>query len=170
MIRTITIIERRGTYDLPVFLLTENEVLTLKFAGLDPRLGRYVVTLQHGDERKTVYLTANLTVDITPEWLSKNGTKPLEAFLELRDNAGTKILIPSAKSATVRNGYYIEPLKIEKVDKSFSMVGWLQKIEKDLSDLKSGFEQELGKVTARVATVEEKLSEYEEHGVPLKFD
>ena len=159
MIRTINIIERRGTYDLPVFLLTENEVLTLKFAGLDPRLGRYVVTVQHGDERKTVYLTANLTVDITPEWLKGNGTKPLEVFLELRDNAGTKILIPSAKSATDRNGYYIEPLKIEKVDKSFSMVGWLQKIE-----------QKLNNVTDRVATVEETLADYEEHGVPLKFD
>lgn len=170
MIRTINIIDRRGTYDLPVFLLTENEVLTLKFAGLDPRLGRYVVTVQHGDERKTVYLTANLTVDITPEWLSKNGTKPLEVFLELRDNAGAKILIPSAKSATDRNGYYIEPLKIEEVDKSFSMVGWLQKLEKDLLDLKSVFEKELGKVTDRVLNVEEKLSEYEEHGVPLKFE
>lgn len=170
MIRTINILERRGKYDLPVFLLTENEVLTLKFSGIDPRLGRYIVTLQHGDESRTVQLSANLTVDIMPEWLNRNGTAPLEVFLELRDNAGTKILISSVSSATDRNGYYIEPLKIEKVDKAFNMLGWLQKIERDIECLKSTFQKEIANVTDRVEVVEATLSKYEECGIPLKFE
>lgn len=157
-------------YDLPVFLLTENEVLTLKFSGIDPRMGRYIVTLRHGEENRTVQLSANLTVDIMPEWLNRNGTNPLEVFLELRDNAGTKILISSVQSATDRNGYYIEPLKIEKVDKAFNMIGWLQKVERDIADLKLLLKKEITNVTDRVEVMEDTLSKYEECGVPLKFE
>ena len=170
MIRTISITGRRGRYDLPTFLLTENEVLTLKFTGVDTRLGRYVATVRHGAETKTVYLSNAMTVDLTPEWLAKNAEKPLEVFLELRDSAGTRVLISSAKSATDQHGFYIEPLKLERVDDGWSMVAWLQRMENELVKLEKRFDGELKKALGRIEKAEKKLSQYEDQGVPLLFE
>ena len=159
MIRKINFIGRRGTYDLPSFLLTENETLTLKLEGLDARLGRYVMTIRHGTNVKTVYLRNALTVDISPEWLSENAEKPIECFLELRDNSGTQVLISSANSFTDQSGYYIEPLKLERIEKTWSLVAWLQKTDADLAQVKDAIQE-----------INIKLAEYEENGIPLKFE
>lgn len=170
MIRIINIVGRRGLYDLPSFLLTENEVLTLKFVGLDIRLGRYVVTIRHGTETRMVYLSGAMTVDLTPEWLAINGIKPIEVSLELRDNAGTKVLIPAAKTSNDQQGYYIEPLKLEKTDKAWSMIAWLQRVDKELLDIRKNVASEMDELKAKIKTMADKLSEYESNGVPLKFE
>ena len=170
MIRTIDIIGRRGRYDLPTFLLTDNEVLTLKITGVDPHLGRYVATIRHGNETKTVYLNTGMTFDLPAAWLAINGEKPLEIFLELRDNTGTQVLIHSAKSITDQVGFYIEPLKIERVDKNWSLVAWLQRVENNLTNIKRDFNAESQKIKDRMSKVEERLSEYDEKDIPLSVE
>lgn len=170
MVRIINFIGRRGTYDLPTFLLTENEVLTLKFMGLDVTLGRYVVTVRHGTQSKTYYLSTAMTVDIMPEWLAVNGEKPLEVFIELRDNTGTKTLIQSAKSTYDQMGFYIEPLKLEKVGKNFSMVAWLQRLESLINESNAKIDKQFAVAEKELTDIKTKLAEYENNGVPLAFE
>lgn len=170
MVRTINFIGRQGRYDLPTFLLTDNDVLTLKLTGLDPRLGRYVMTIRHGTDTKTVSLSSAMTLDLPTEWLALNGTKPIEVFLELRDNAGTRVLIPSAKSPTDQAGFYIEPLKLERVDESWSMVAWLQRIESEITAIKLNQSRTATATSKRIKDVEDKLAEYEDKGIPLTFE
>ena len=160
MIRTINFVGRRGLYDLPTFLVTANEPLTIKFAGLDIRLGKYVATIRHGKETLSVYLSNVMSVDIPT---------PIEMFLELRDNNGTRVLIGSAKSHADLNGYYIEPLKLEKVDGSWSMIAWLQRIENKIQELKTETDTKLKNMDDRLMRTEETLSHYENNGVPLQF-
>ena len=71
MLRTITMHNRTGIFDIPSFLLTENEALTLKFVGLSHRIGKYVVTIVHGKNKKTIYLPLSFVVDISAEFLKK---------------------------------------------------------------------------------------------------
>ena len=170
MIRTINFVGRRGLYDLPTFLVTANEPLTIKFAGLDIRLGKYVATIRHGKEILTVYLSNAMSVDIPMRWLLEtNVENPIEVFLELRDNNGTRILISSAKSHADLNGYYIEPLKLEKVDGSWSMIAWLQRIENKIQELKTETDTKLKNMDDRLMRTEETISHYENNGVPLQF-
>ena len=159
MIRTITISGRTGVYKTPSFLLTETEPLTIRFYGLCMRSGRFVATVVHGEQRKTVFLDKNAGFDLFPEWLQKGGENPLEIFLELRDFSGLKILIPSAKDKNDTSGFFIEPLKIEKTEDGYNMVAWLKEIETKFKNLDT-----------RVRTMENSLSEFEDDGVPLIFE
>lgn len=170
MVRTINFVGRRGTYDLPTFLLTENEVLTLKFKGLDVTLGRYVVTVRHGNQCKTYYLSTAMTVDVLPEWLAVNGDQPLEVFIELRDNTGTAVKIESAKTTHDQMGFYVEPLKLEKVGESFSMVAWLQRLERLIAESNETMNKQFAQAEKDLSEIKTKLAEYEDNGVPLAFE
>lgn len=157
MKRTINFIGRRGTFDLPSFLITENEPLTLKLNGLDSKLGKYVLTFKHGDEKGTVYLSNTMSVDVPIEYLKVNN-EPIELFLELRDIAGTKVLIHTAKTPTDCTGFYIEPLKLERVEEGWSLVAWLQEAETEM--------QKLGD---ELKCMKQKLLQFESNGIPLTF-
>lgn len=156
MIRTIKITGRTGRFDVPSFLLTDNEWLTLVFAFDERRTGRYVVSLRHGNQKKTVYLGDEKTVELSPDWLKAGGTAPLEIDLELRTKDATLVRIHSAKSAEDKDGFFIEPLLITETDGAFATYGLLSKIEAEVQDLKT-----------RMKTAEGKLSDFEDEGVPL---
>ena len=152
MLRTITIHQRTGIIDEPSFFLTENEPLTLKFVGLSHRIGKYVVTIVHGKNKKTIYLPLSFVVDISAEFLKKGGNAPIEIYLELRNNAGTHKLIRSAIDENDKEGFFIEPLILENAKTGLnvsSLVGQIAELEK------------------RLAIAEEKLAEFDNSGVPL---
>lgn len=153
MIRTIDITGRTGRYDVPSFLWTENEGLTLKIVAQEIRRGKFVCTVKHGDSEKTVYLGEEMTVDLTPEWLKAGGTEPLEVLLEFRTLDLARIIIPSGEE---KGGYVIEPLTIEHVDDSYTATGWLSKIEAALEE-----------ANVRIGAVEARLKAFEDEGVPL---
>ena len=155
MIRTINITGRTGRIDVPSFLWAENESLTLKFVTREIRIGRYVCAVKLGDKSKTVYLGKDMSVTILPEWLRDGVGKHLEIYLEFRTTDASRVIIPSAKSETDRAGFFIEPLLIEKMNDSYSVNGWLSKVENELAGVKSELLQ-----------VQEKLAVYEENGVP----
>lgn len=156
MIRTITMRGRTGLYDNPSFLITDNDPLTLKLNLPIIRDGKYVAKLKHGDMEKTVSLDKEMIVDVETEWLKKGGENPLEVFLELRDNSGTKVLIRSARTRTDRGGYFIEPLKIEAVDDGWSALSLLKDFESRICML----EQKNEELSNRIAA-------FEDHGVEL---
>lgn len=155
MIRTINITGRTGRIDVPSFLWSENESLTLKFVTREIRIGRYVCEVKLGEKTKTVYLGNDMSVTILPEWMKDGIGKHLEIYLEFRTPDISRVIIPSAKSETDCTGFLIEPLLIEKLDDSYSASGWLSKIEDKLSSLQ-----------AELAEAQEKLAMYEENGVP----
>ena len=156
---TIKIQGRTGRFDTPSFLLTENESLTLCFDIKETRTGRYVVMVKHGEQKKTVYLTKDKMVDISAEWLNKGGAVPLEIFLELRDGTGTRPIIPSAKSKTDKEGFFIEPLKIEEMPEGWSACGWLQSLERSF-----------GELNEKLEGISERVKSFEDDGVPLTFE
>lgn len=155
MIRTINITGRTGRIDVPSFLWTENESLTLKFVTREIRIGRYVCEVKLGEKTKTVYLGNDMSVEFSPEWLKDGAGKLMEIYLEFRTPDASRVIIPSAKSETDCTGFLIEPLLIEKMDDSYSISGWLSKIENELAGVK-----------AELLEVQEKLAVYEENGTP----
>lgn len=153
MIRMIHIKGLTGRFDVPSFLWTENESLTLKFDVVEKRVGRYVAVVICGEQKKTVYLGRDMSVELSPEFIQKGDYQPLTILLELRPLKGLRALIGNNPS---NGGFCIEPLKIERVDENTCAVAWMQKLEGDF--------EAFGK---RLKTVEDKLKEFEDEGVPL---
>ena len=131
MIRNIHFTGRTGCFDVPSFLLTDNEDLTLVFNVQEYRQGKFVVVIKHGNARMTVHLTKEKRITLTADWLKENGAVPLEILLELRTVDLSRVIIPNANE---KGGFFIGPLLIEKIDDSFTAVGWLQKIESGMAE------------------------------------
>lgn len=170
MVRNINFIGRQGRYDLPTSLLTDNEPLTLKLNGLDAKLGKYILTLKHGGNIKTIVLGPAMTVDIFADWLNDGQEKILEAFLELRDNLGTRVLIPSVSNNMDTRGFIIEPLKLERIDEQWSIVAWLQSVEQEIEAIKLNQKLTDAATIAHFKAIEDKFAEYEDKGVPLQIE
>lgn len=128
MHRTLKFTGRTGRWDVPSFLWTENEELTINIDVEEYRQGKFVCVVKHGNAKMTVYLTKDKTITLTPDWLKENGAAPLEILLELRTLDMARVIIPNGKE---KGGYFIEPLTIEYVDDTFTAIGWLTKIEKE---------------------------------------
>ena len=129
MLREINFIGRTGRFDVPSFLLTENENLEVKLNIDIARQGVFVATVKHGTNVRTVRLDEDKTIIVMPEWLKENGEQPLEILLELRTLDMSRVILPSAKED---GGFFIEPLQILKVDDTYTAIGWLTKIENAL--------------------------------------
>lgn len=153
MTRTIHIKGLTGRFDVPSFLWTENETLTLKFDVAEKRIGRYIVVVICGEQRKTVYLGRDMSAELSPEFIQKGEYQPLTILLEFRPPKWTRAMIGNDPS---NGGFCIEPLKIERVNENTCAVAWMQKLEGDFEAL-----------SKRLKTVEDKLKEFEDEGVPL---
>lgn len=104
MIRTITIRGRTGRYDVPSFVLTQNEPLKLCFAAEELTSGVYRAIITHGNAPKIdVSLAVEKSVTLSPEWLAKGNTEPVQVVLQLLDPAQSKV---------IKNDFYIEPLVV----------------------------------------------------------
>ena len=153
MIRTIHIKGLTGRFDVPSFLWTENETLTLKFDVAEKRVGRYVAVVICGAQKKTVYLGRDMSVELSPEFIQKGEYQPLTILLEFRPPKGTRAIIGNDP---YNGGFCIEPLKIERVNENTCAIAWMQKLEGDFEAL-----------SKRLKMVEDKLKEFEDEGVPL---
>lgn len=104
MIRTITIRGRTGRYDVPSFVLTQNEPLKIIFAAEELTSGVYRARISHGNAPKiNVSLAVEKSVILPPEWLAKGNTEPIQVVLQLLDPAQAKV---------IKNDFYIEPLVV----------------------------------------------------------
>ncbi len=153
MIRTIKVKGRTGRFDSPSFLWTENETLTIEFEIAESRVGRYVAVVTCGTQKKTVYLSNDTTVDISPEFIQEGEFNPVSVLLEFRNKQGDRVIIPNDPA---KGGFFIEPLYIERVTENTTAIGWLTKIETALAELR-----------ARQDETEKKLQQFEDEGVPL---
>lgn len=153
MIKTIKLKGLTGRFTAPSFLWTENEPLTIKFDINEHRTGRYVCVVKCGTQEKTIYLAKDLAVEISPDFIKDGEFNPIYVFLEFRNTYGDKVIIGSDPA---KNGFYIEPLYIERCIGNTTFQGWASKIESEIAELRSA-----------LAIANEKLQKYEDEGVPL---
>jgi hypothetical protein len=153
MERIINIKGKIGRYDVPSFAYADNEPLILRLNIHENRVGRYIVVVTCGTQKKTVYLGKDMTVEVLPEFIQKGEFSPISVLLEFRNSQGDKIIIPNDPA---KGGFFVEPLHIEKVGESATAIGWMTKIENEMSAL-----------LRRCIMLEDKLSTFEDEGVPL---
>lgn len=133
MLRTINIKGYTGRFDVPSFPWTENENLAVKFNVNETRFGRYIVIVKCGDMRLTQMLNPKeMTVTITPDFIKQGGYNPVEFLLEFRNPVGDKVIIPNDPK---KNGFFIEPLYITRVEGNTTGLAWLTKIETTLAEV-----------------------------------
>lgn len=143
-----------GRWDTPSFLLTENEPLTVELSASKDLVGKHILTAVCGDFTAS-YAYDGQELTFPAEVLQGNA---LELFLQLRTVEGDRVIIPSAFTP-IEKGYFIEPLKLIKVDGLVSAIGWLT----DIENRQKKIEEEQAKINAR-------LDEFTSDGVPLDFE
>ena len=156
MIRTIKIKGRTGRFQTPSFAYADNEPLTIKFDITEHRVGKYVALIACGEQRKTVYLGKDMSVEISPDFIKEGGFNPVYIFLEFRNGIGDKVIICNDPA---KNGFFIEPLYVERVSGNTTFLAWATKLEEEIKSLKA---------TQEVLT--EKLGKFEDEGVPLAVE
>jgi hypothetical protein len=119
MERIIKLNGKTGLFDIPSFLLSDNEVLNVKLQTSEIRIGRYALTVKCGNEKKTEILGKDRTVLITPEWIKRGTSNILEFSLKL---------LNLSQSAVIRDGYEIEPLRVEYLDGDFEFTALVQNL------------------------------------------
>lgn len=153
MVKTIKFKGLTGRFQTPSFLYTENETLTLKFDIHEHRVGKYVVVVECGEQRKERTLGKEMTMDIPPEFIKAGEYNPLHIFLEFRNTLADKVII---KNNPAEGGFFVEPLYVDRVSGNTTFLAWATKIEKELAELK-----------AKQDKIDERLKAFEDEGVPL---
>lgn len=119
MERVIRLNGKTGLFDIPSFLLSDNEVLNVKLQTSEIRIGRYALTIKCGDKTRTEILARDKTVLIVPEWIKQGNSNILEFSLKL---------LNLSQSAVIRDGYEIEPLRVERIDGDFEFTALVQNL------------------------------------------
>lgn len=156
MKRILEVKGRTGRYDVPSFLWTENEPLTIEIKINESREGVFVAKAICGDEKKTVFLSETMSFDIPPEFIKNGGYNPVLILLEFRTVDLSRKLVDNDPT---KGGYFIEPLYIEQVEENTTAYAWLEMTANAIS-----------KLNERIESIENKLSAFEDNGVPLIFE
>ena len=132
MLRIINLKGRTGRFDVPSFPWTENEPLIVKIESNETRFGRYVLIVKCGNMQKTVMFDKEMTVTIDPEFIKNGNFDPVYFLLEFRNAIGNKVIIPNDPK---KNGFFIEPLYITRVEGNTTGLAWLNKIETAIAEI-----------------------------------
>lgn len=138
MNRTLKFTGRTGRWDVPSFLWTENEPLSITFDIQETRVGRFYAAIRCGKRIMEISLAKYMTVEIPSEFIKNGDYEPLNISLEFRNASGNAIIVPSDPK---RGGYFIEPLYIERVDEITTAIAWLQDVEKKIAEVKASLEE-----------------------------
>lgn len=150
MIRTLTIKDRTGLFDIPSFILTETESLTIRFIFPgELRVGKYRVVVRHGRLKKTFTLEKTGAIDLPADWLNQNAEN-LEFSL---------VFLNATETAVVKDDYQIEPLKLETLDGNFKFSAMVQQLVDKQAEQAQKIEELLNK-----------LKTFEDAGVPLPLN
>ncbi len=175
MNRKLTIIGTTGRYDVPSFVWSENETLSITFDIHETRVGRFYAVIRCGRRIMELSLAKHQTVEIPAEFIQKGGFEPLNISLEFRNASGTAVIIPSDPK---RGGYFIEPLYFKRAEDCTVAISWLQDVERKIADTNARIDETNEKVLAQQtqldgvpAQIKESVNEaivYLTNGDPLK--
>ena len=138
MNRKLTIKGTTGRYDVPSFVWTENENLSITFDIRETRAGRFYAVIRCGNRIKEISLAKYQTVEIPAEFIQKGGFEPLNISLEFRNASGTAVIVPSDPK---RGGYFIEPLYFRRVEETTTAIAWVQDIESKIKQTNAKVEE-----------------------------
>lgn len=149
MTRVLTIKGRTGLFDIPSFLLSENESLKIKIVTDELRLGNFRLCVKHGKHEKVYSLKGKDEIELHPVWLNTS-KENLEFSL---------VFLNPTETEVIKSDYQIEPLKVESVQGNFAYTAMLQEIIEKQEALDE-----------RLLEAEEKIRSFEDNGVPLAFE
>ena len=159
MERKITINGRTGLFDIPSFLLSENESLKIKIGLTNEfRVGRFRVIVRHGERKKTFTLAKDEPIELTSEWLKQSGEN-IEFSLVFLNKTATAVL---------KDDYEIEPLKMETIGGNFSFTAQVQEFmakQKQQDDCISDLKKELAEVKKIVAAIPAEIEKAKKEAV-----
>lgn len=147
MERTLTIKDRTGLFDVPSFILSQNEILRINFVFKhEIRIGRYRVVVKLGHCKKTFTLAKTEPIELSYEDI-KECKDNIEFSIVLLNNTATQV---------IKDDYNIEPLKIECVNGNFAFTAKVQALEAQMKSFEN-----------RLKVYEDKLNEFSTNGVSL---
>lgn len=148
----ITLDGRIGRFDIGAIAVTENEGLAVTFKNLSKdKLFRHIATFMNGNKGHIVTVEADRPIYLDSDFLQ--GGDAVEVYLETRIAKGDRVIVSSDAS---KDGYLIEPLKLEKVGVNRLACGWMSKIE-----------AEMQAQLLRIVELEKELALFKDAGVPL---
>ena len=101
MKRTLTIKGRTGLFDIPSFIISENQNLKIAIKFATPmRAERYKLVVKHGDLLKTYGVVYDNAITIPAEWIKQNNEN-LEFSLVFLDEKGIRV----TDGPGARNGF-----------------------------------------------------------------
>jgi hypothetical protein len=149
MERVLTIKGSVGKFDVPHFLSSDNEGVTITLSTPEEtRIGVYRLVVRHGNaEILNKSIRSGQTVYLSPEWIKSGGNENVEFSLILVSQDGARI---------IKDNYKIEPLKIESVNGNFSFCSWVEAMAKRCEELDKRF-----------LILQKRVEEYEKNGIEL---
>lgn len=138
MNRKLTIKGTTGRYDVPSFVWSENETLSITFDIHETRVGRFYAVIRCGKRIMELSLAKYQTVEIPAEFIKNGGFEPLNISLEFWNASGNAVIIPSDPK---RGGYFIEPLYFRRVEETTTAIAWLQDIESKIEQTNAKVEE-----------------------------
>ena len=175
MNRKLTIKGTTGRYDVPSFVWSENETLSITFDIRETRVGRFYAVIRCGKRVMEFSLAKYQTVEIPAEFVKSGGFEPLNISLEFWNTSGTAVIVPSDPK---RGGYFIEPLYFRRVEETTTAMAWLQDVESKLNatnarinETNALLQQQQAQLDGVAAQIKESVNEaivYLTNGDPLK--
>lgn len=145
---------KTARWDVPSFLWTENEPLTIEFDIVEKRDGTHYAAIRCGNRLKEVSLVTSKTVEVPAQFIKDGDYSPLQISLEFRSDKGGAVIVPADPK---RGGYFIEPLVIERVEESTTAIAMLQALESQLAKITAKLTDELNAIRTDVKRHEIRL-------------
>lgn len=175
MNRILKFTGKTGRWDVPSFLWTENDTLSITFDIRETRVGIFYATIRCGKRIMEISLAKYMTVEIPSDFIKNGDYEPLNISLEFRSASGNAVIVSSDPK---RGGYFVEPLYIERMDESTTAIAWMQDVEKKIEQtnekvaetnaLLQKQQEQLDGVPALIKTAVDESIVYLTNGDPLK--
>lgn len=149
MERILTIKGSVGKFDVPYFVASDNEGITITLSTPEEtRIGIYRLVIRHGNaEILNKSIRSGQSIHLTSEWLKLGEDENVEFSLMFVSQDGARI---------IKDNYKIEPLKVESVNGNFSFCSWVDSIVKRCEELDKRFLE-----------LKKRVEEYEKNGIEL---
>ena len=153
MRRKIIFKDREGRFDVPCFILSDNESLFVVLSAPALRKGKYYLCVKHGTQKMRFEVSDDKVIELPCEFLKNSCTEPILFDLEYRDVTGMVLY----------KKYYIEPLEVQDLEQGTQYFASVQKVENENLLLR----EELQELKNNLEEISIKVDKLTDEGVPL---
>lgn len=149
MKRKLIIKGRAGLFDIPSFIVAENDLLKIVVdMPNEVKAEKYRLIIRHGDLQKTYVMHKGMTVAIEPDWLKANA-----------ENIDFALAFLNERDEVIKDDYQIEPLKMQTLGGNFQFSAQVQEL--------MAWQEEHGE---RLKELEREFKIYKNNGVDLTVE